>query len=196
LYISLGVNYRFRPHLTAVDEAADIGRALDAYAAAARLNPLNPLPYLSIANTYANEGQFFIAEVNAQKALKLDPTNADIYGRLGLIYYHARNYEGSLPVLKCAVLGCSAAENAEGTRLTGKNLSIAALPLSPTTISYFYTYGSALAFYGQCSQAEQLFTQIRASPWDDKDVEAILQEGETICSNPPTATPSASATPY
>jgi len=168
---------------------------LEAYATAARLNPLNPLPFLSIASTYANEGEFFIAEVNAQKALTLDPTNADIYGRLGVIYYRARNYEGSLPVLKCAVLGCAAAENSEGSRLTGKNLSIAALPLSPSTISYFYTYGSALAFYGDCSQAEKVFTQIRASPWDAQDVEAIIEQGEQICSNPPTATPIIMANP-
>ncbi len=189
LYISLGVNYRFRPHLTPEDETVDIGRALDAYATAARLNPHNPLPYLSIAGTYANEGEFFAAELNAQTALKLDPSNADIYGRLGLIYYHARNFEGSIPVLKCAVLGCSAAENAEGTRLTGKNLSIAGLPLSPTTISYYYTYGEALAYYSQCSEAEKIFTQIRASPWDDPTVEAILEDGEAVCRNPPTATP-------
>lgn len=195
LYLSLGVNYRFRPHATSQDEAADNELALEAYATAARLNPLNPLPYLSIASTYANEGEFFIAEVNAQKALALDPADADIYGRLGVIYYRARNYEGSLPVLKCAVLGCSASENSEGYRLTGKKLSVAALPLSPSTISYFYTYGSALAYYSDCSQAEKVFTQIRGSPWNDKDVEAIMEAGEQICSNPPTATPAILANP-
>jgi tetratricopeptide (TPR) repeat protein len=196
LYLSLGVNYRFRKHLTAEDETADAEKALEAYATAARLNPNNPLPYLSIASTYANEGQFFIAEVNAQTALKKDPTNADIYGRLGVIYYRARNYEGSLPVLKCAVLGCTGAENVEGNRLTGQSLSIAALPLSPSTISYFYTYGSALAYYGQCLPAEQVFSQIRASPWDDRDVEAILRVGEAICSNPSTPTSPAPPSPY
>jgi tetratricopeptide (TPR) repeat protein len=196
LYLSLGVNYRFRRHSNPVDEAADAEKALEAYATAARLNPDNPLPYLSIASTYANEGQFFIAEVNAQTALKKDPTNADIYGRLGVIYYRARNYEGSLPVLKCAVLGCSGADNAEGMRLTGTSLSITPLPISPSTISYFYTYGSALAFYGQCPQAEQIFTQIRASPWDDKDVEAILRVGEAICNNPPTPSAAAAPSPY
>jgi tetratricopeptide (TPR) repeat protein len=198
LYLSLGANYRYKPHPNPGQEKQDIDEALKAYATAARLNPGNPLPYLSIASTYANQGEFFIAERNAQKALSLDPTNADIYGRLGVVYYRARNYEGSLPVLKCAVQGCTSAENEEGRRLVGGNqaLDVTGLPLSPSTLNYYYTYGSALAYFGHCSEARALFTKLRASPWMDADVAGIISVGERICSGaaasptpPPSATP-------
>jgi tetratricopeptide (TPR) repeat protein len=196
LYLSMGANYRYRPKPLDDPNAMqrDIDLALEAYSMAANLNPRNPLPYLSIASTYANQGEFFIAERNAQKALTLDPANADIYGRLGVLYYRARNYEGSLPVLRCAVRGCTSAENEEGHRLAGDDLvlDIAALPLSASTLNYYYTYGSALAYFGSCAEARTIFAELRASAWMDSDVEGIIQVGEQVCagaSAEPSATP-------
>jgi tetratricopeptide (TPR) repeat protein len=192
LYLSMGANYRYRRKPPDDPNAAqrDIDLALEAYSMAAHLNPGNPLPYLSIASTYANQGEFFIAERNAQKALTLDPTNADIYGRLGVLYYRARNYEGSLPVLRCAVRGCTSAENEEGHRLAGEELvlDVTALPLSASTLNYYYTYGSALAYFGSCAEAEGIFAALRASPWMDSDVEGIIQVGEQICTGASSAT--------
>jgi hypothetical protein len=52
-----------------------------------------------------------------------------------------------------------------------------------------------LAFYGneagKCTQARSIFSQLRASPWDDSTVEGIIQEGERICAKfeRPTPTP-------
>ena len=198
LYLSMGANYRYRRKPPDDPNAAqrDIDLALEAYSMAARLNPKNPLPYLSIASTYANQGEFFIAERNAQKALTLDSTNADIYGRLGVLYYRARNYEGSLPVLRCAVRGCASEENEEGHRLAGDDLvlDVTALPLSASTLNYYYTYGSALAYFGSCAEAEAIFAELRASPWIDSDVEGIIQVGERICMDA-SAAPSATPTP-
>jgi tetratricopeptide (TPR) repeat protein len=196
LYLSMGANYRYRRKPPEDPNAAqrDIDLALEAYSMAARLNPKNPLPYLSIASTYANQGEFFIAERNAQKALTLNPTNADIYGRLGVLYYRARNYEGSLPVLRCAVRGCPSTENEEGHRLAGDDLvlDVTALPLSASTLNYYYTYGSALAYFGSCTEAQEVFAELRASPWIDSDVEGIIQVGERICTG---AASTSSATP-
>ncbi len=196
LYLSMGANYRYRRKPIDDPNAMqhDIDLALEAYSMAAALNPKNPLPFLSIASTYANQGEFFIAERNAQKALTLDPTNADIYGRLGVLYYRARNYEGSLPVLRCAVLGCTSTENEEGHRLAGDDLAldVSALPLSASTLNYYYTYGSALAYFGDCTEARSIFAELRGSPWMDSDVEGIIQVGEQICAGgaaAPTATP-------
>ena len=193
LYLSMGANYRYRRKPPDDPNAAqrDIDLALEAYSNAARLNPKNPLPFLSIASTYANQGEFFIAERNAQKALTLDPTNADIYGRLGVLYYRARNYEGSLPVLRCAVRGCPSGENEEGHRLAGDDLvlDVSALPLSASTLNYYYTYGSALAYFGSCAEARQIFAELRASPWIDSDVEGIIQVGEQICTGAASAPP-------
>ena len=50
----------------------------------------DPGPHLSIARTYSQLGEFFIAARNVQTALEYEPTNADIYGQLGIIYFRSR----------------------------------------------------------------------------------------------------------
>jgi len=192
LHMSLGVNYR-KLGETAIGTPASqnmIDLALNEFAIAAGLNSSDPGPYLSIAQTQANQGNYFDAERNAVKALSLDKTNNYIYGKLGVIYYHAKNYENAIKVLKCAVLGCTAAENEE------QSIDIpTGTPLSAATLDFYYTYGSVLAFYGneagKCTQARSIFSQLRASPWDDSTVEGIIQEGERICAKfeRPTPTP-------
>jgi tetratricopeptide (TPR) repeat protein len=181
LHMSLGVNYR-KLGETGVGTPASqnmIDLALSEFTIAANLNPSDPGPYLSIAQTQANQGNYFDAERNARKALSLDKTNTIIYGKLGVIYYHAKNYENSIKVLKCAVLGCLAADNME------QPVDITGTALSAGTLDFYYTYGSVLAFYGNeagnCTQARLIFSQLRASPWDDSTVEGIIQEGERIC---------------
>ena len=77
-------------------------------------------PYLEIAKTYTQQGEFFIAARNAEKALSFDPSNANTYGQLGIIYIKSRNYEGALPTLRCAVKGCSADENEVALRFRGR----------------------------------------------------------------------------
>jgi len=68
----------------------------------------DPQPYIAIAKTYVQLGEFFVAARNAEKALKFDPLNADAYAQLGDIYVRAKNYEYALPALECAVEGCQA----------------------------------------------------------------------------------------
>jgi tetratricopeptide (TPR) repeat protein len=178
LYLRLGANYRKIGETTTDSDLAKemIRKALDAFARASELNPNDPSPYLSIANTYANEGEFFIAERNAQKALSLDKTNAYIYGRLGTIYYKAKNYEGAQKVLKCAVRGCTAAENDE------QRVDVTGLPLAANSLDFYYIYGSVSAFYGDCTEAAAIFAELRASVYYDSTIEEIIQEGERICS--------------
>jgi hypothetical protein len=67
-------------------------------------------PYQAIARTYLQDGEFFIAARNMERALLIDEGNAGFWGFLGVIYYKARNYESSEDVLRCAVDGCSAEE--------------------------------------------------------------------------------------
>ena len=101
----------------------------------------NPLPYIEIARTYTQIGQFFAASINAEKALKLDPTSAGTYGQLGIIFRRARNYEGAMSLLKCAVVGCTASENEMG------EVDVQGLPLTSVTVAYYYVeYGTNLAF--------------------------------------------------
>jgi len=101
LYIAVGRVYR---HLKLYDQA------LDNFAKAANLNKqlgvTDPIPYLAIANTYAQDGEFFVAALNVKQAITFTPANPDVYGQLGVIYYKSRNYEGSIPALECAIEGC------------------------------------------------------------------------------------------
>jgi tetratricopeptide (TPR) repeat protein len=195
LHMRLGAQYRHLGELNQMrgnqEQARElISLALQEFDRASQLNTKDPLPFLSIANTYANQGEFFIAEINARKALSLDPADPLLYGQLGTIYYKAKNYETALIVLKCAVEGCSAKENEE----QGQDVQGAALVTG--TLAYYYTYGSVLAFYAECDRAATIFATLRASPLHDQLVEEIIQEGERICANAalsPTATPVAGA---
>jgi tetratricopeptide (TPR) repeat protein len=181
LHMRLGVNYRKlgETATTTLTSQDMIDAALNEFAIAAGLNPGNPGPYASIAQTYANQGDFFAAELNAQKALSYDKTNAKMYGKLGVIYYHAKNYENAIKVLKCAVRGCTALENEE------QSVDVVGTPLAAGTLDFYYTYGSVLAFYGNtpgyCTQARSIFSELRASPWYDTTVEGIIRESELIC---------------
>jgi tetratricopeptide (TPR) repeat protein len=179
LHMRLGANYRKIGESTTDPNVADtmIENALEEFAIASTLNPKDPGPFLSIANTYANQGEFFIAERNAQKALSLDPTNATIYGRLGAIYYKAKNYEGAQIILRCAVRGCRAAENEE------EGVDVVGIPLALNSLDFYYYYGSVSAFFGQCDEAASIYAELRASPWMEPFVEEIIQEGERICAS-------------
>jgi tetratricopeptide (TPR) repeat protein len=117
LYISIGHNYRTLAlaSLPGSQQTELYDLALESYAKAVRLNEqlqiLDPSPYLAIAKTYAQMGEFFAAALNAQKAISLDPSNADLYGQLGNVYKRGRNFETSIIALKCAVDGCTPQES-------------------------------------------------------------------------------------
>ena len=91
LQIRIGVNWR---------QLKEYDQALEMFAKAARINDqlgLNdPLPYLAIGNTYSQTGDFYAAGLNIKKALSINPYNPDVYGRLGVNYYKARNYEAAI----------------------------------------------------------------------------------------------------
>ncbi|HEY5119437.1 MAG TPA: tetratricopeptide repeat protein [Anaerolineales bacterium] len=189
LHMSLGVNYRKMGEIATTQQTSQdmIDSAINEFAIAASLNNKDPGPYLSIAQTYANQGDFFAAELNAEQALSLDKTNPIVYGRLGVIYYHAKNYETAIKVLKCAVRGCLAVDNEE------QSVDVAGTSLSANTLDIYYTYGSVMAFYGNesgnCTEARSIFSQLRASPWYDSTVEGIIREGEVICAKFENETP-------
>jgi hypothetical protein len=110
---------------------------------------------------------------------------------LGVIYFKSRNYEGSIPALQCAVRGCTAAESCQarfGQECGATDLSadIAALPLSNTTVVYYYTYGSVLAALSipqrnYCPEAMKVLSEVRASFSADADIMGIVSAGEQIC---------------
>ncbi len=195
LYLRAGANYRRLAFgSTSPELQRDLyDQSLEYFAKAARLNEQlgiqNPIPYLSIAKTYSQEGEFFIAARNVQKALDIDPSNADIYGQLGIVYFKSRNYEGSIPALKCAVRGCTAEESCEGRGGCAPDdpgTAVTGLPLSPNTVVYYYTYGSVLAALSRpkqnyCPEALAVLGEVKAAYGGDRDIMGIVQAGEAIC---------------
>ena len=176
LYIRIGVIYRA---LKVYDTA------LEYFAKAITINKSNgvedSLPYIAIAKTYSRDGEFFIAAVNGEKAIAINPTNADTYGQLGDIYVRARNYEGALPVLKCAVVGCTAEENEVG------GVAVQALELNNYDVAYYYArYGSVLAALSRpeedyCPEALEILAELKRSYGGDPTLMSIVAENEAIC---------------
>jgi tetratricopeptide (TPR) repeat protein len=216
LYLRVGANYRtlgFRsPNADTQRQLWE--KSLEYFAKAANINEQlqvnDPGPYLSIARTYSQMGEYFAASRNVQKALDFEPTNPDVYGQLGIVYFKSRNYEGSIPALKCAIRGCdeetnclarygSSCEDAEET-----GLAITGMELSPNTVVYYYTYASVLAALSRpqenyCAEARQVFKEVKAEFGGDQDIAGIIAAGEVIClgveeGNPP-STSNATVTP-
>ncbi len=184
LYNSVGRLYRhleqFEVALEYFDKAASLNE---------QLGIRDPIPYMAIANTYIRMGEAMVASRNAYRALELNPYNADTYGQVGVIYYRARNYEGSIPALQCAVMGCDAAVSCEARECdpeTEDPIVLEGLPLSDTTVLYYYTYGSVLAGLhrpgdDKCVRAAEVFTQIRSMYANEPIIMGIVEAGEEIC---------------
>jgi tetratricopeptide (TPR) repeat protein len=197
LYLRAGANYRRLAFESPNEENQRLlyEKSLEYFAKCAQINKQlevrDPIPYLSIAKTYSQMGEFFIAARNVQVALEFQPENAEIYGQLGIIYFKSRNYEGSIPALKCAVRGCTPEESCAGRGGCGKNdtpAQVTGMALAPNTVVYYYTYGSVLAAlsrpkYNKCPEALQVLGEVKAAFGADRDIAAIVAEGELICAS-------------
>lgn len=197
LYLRAGANYRRLAFGSPNPETANslYERSLEYFAKAASINEQlgveDPIPYLSISRTYSQMGEFFIAARNVQKALEFQPDNPDVYGQLGIIYFKSRNYEGSIPALKCAIRGCTAEESCEGRGGCGPNdtpAQVVGMPLSPSTVVYYYTYGSVLAALSRpqdnrCPEALDVLMEVKNSYGSDPDIAGIISAGEAICAS-------------
>lgn len=197
LHLRAGANYRRLAFESQNEDTALLlyEQSLEYFAQAARINEQlgieDPIPYLSISKTYSQMGEFFIAARNVQRALELQPDNPDIYGQLGIIYFKSRNYEGSIPALKCAIRGCSAEESCDGRGGCGPNdteAQVTGLALSPNTVVYYYTYGSVLAALSRpndnkCGEAMVVLSEVRAAYGNDPDIAGIVSAGEAICAS-------------
>ena len=218
LYSRIGANYRrlaFDVATTQGEEAARpvYEQSLEYFDKVVRINEQlqikDPGPHLSIARTYSQLGEFFIAARNVQTALEYEPTNADIYGQLGVIYFRSRNYEGSIFSLECAIYGCSGENSCLGRGLDrcfpdlGENpVTVQGLPISSNTIVYYYIYGSVQAALSRqrdnrCDKAlkafDEVMAELEANPDDYVDgretIITIVRAGEDICASLNSGTP-------
>ena len=199
LYLSLGANYRQLANMTAVTTEQNyyFGLALDAFAKAVAINDQlgvkDPIPLISIANTYVQQGEFFAAARNMLRAVEFAPEDPTAYGQLGVVYYKSRNYEGSILPLRCAVSGCTAEESclvrnggAECDPEEIPDIPIPGLELTNNSVVYYYHLGSVLAGLHQpnnayCDEAMRIFDEITRMFANDETIMGIVQEGETIC---------------
>ncbi len=193
LYIQIGINYR---SLMLFDTA------LEYFAKAVAINTAigvkDPLPYLQIAKVYAQkpEAEFFVAALNAERALSLDPGNANTYGQLGIIYFRSKNYESALPALRCAVVGCTADQNDVLKTLKDNHtdwgvevVDVQGLPLESAEIAYYYAeYGQVLTYLSRpkagmnfCSEARTIMEKVRAYT-NDAVLMEMVDGSEAKCS--------------
>lgn len=177
LYIRIGQNFR--------EGIRNPDRALEYFDRAAKINEglgvRDPVPFVEIARTYTQIGQFFAASVNAEKALSFDPYNSHTYGQLGIIFRRARNYEGAMSLLQCAVRGCTPEQNEMG------EVAVEGLPLTSIRVAYYYVeYGTNLAFLSRpnenyCDDAILVLAEVRKSYADDPILMGIVEDSEGIC---------------
>jgi tetratricopeptide (TPR) repeat protein len=185
LYIRIGKIYRF---LQLFDQALLI------FEKAARINDqlgiTDPTPYLAIANTYMQKGDFFPAILNVKKTLKLNPDNPGVYAQLGMAYQKSRNYEGAIEAFQCGLLGCDAALSCTVRQCDSAKdpqVAIVGMPLDSDTVVFYYTYGSILAGLhraGQddyCTQSMKILGQVKAGFSDQAFIMQIVKAGEDIC---------------
>jgi tetratricopeptide (TPR) repeat protein len=201
LYLRIGVNYRqllnYDKALEYFNRAAQINTQLNE-----ELSDQDPVPYIAIGRTYLQQGEFFAAALNMARALAINPSDPDMYGQLGIVYYKARNYESAIPVLQCAVEGCTAEDSqtvlceigyadcepgASESSFMGQ--AVDGLPLAAGSIEYYYTYAAALSYYSGteiaiegCTDAENLHAQLLDLFGDDLIVTGIVSENRSICS--------------
>lgn len=199
LYLRAGANYRRLAFGSTLDaQQTDLYiKSLEYFDRAAKINEQlkvkDPIPYLSISKTYSQMGEYFIAGRNVQKALDFRPNDADVYGQLGIVFFKSRNYEGAIPALACAIRGCSPEQSCIGRYgrecdpdFGEAGVEVKGLPLSSSTVVYYYTYGSVLASLSRpkdnhCAEAMDIFQEVRASFSRDEIIMSIIQDGENIC---------------
>lgn len=201
LYIYAGANYRqlaFASPPKSKQQTQFYERSLEYFARAANINEQLglrlPFPYLSIARTYSQTGDYFAAALNIQKALDYKPADPDIYGQLGIVFRKSRNFEGSNLAFKCAIEGCNPEESCLGrygreciAKYGEEGVWVEPLPLTPNTLVYYYSYASNLAALSRpqenyCPNARRIMKLILDAGYGtDPVVQQILAENENIC---------------
>ena len=200
LYLRAGAGYR-RLAFESPNEQVQrqlYEKSLEYFAQTARINQQlgvqDPAPYLSIARTYSQMGEFFIAIRNVQKTIEFQHDNPVFYGELGVLYHKNRNYETGILALKCVVRGCTAEESCDGRGGCGPNdtpADVVGLPLTISTVYYYDVYASELAALSTpkksyCDEALAVASEIEASEFDnDPNIAADIVVVRIFCTFAP-----------
>lgn len=215
LYQRAGANYRRLAFDSLNDDVKNqlYEKSLERFDRAARINAQlgvqDPAPYLSIAKTYSQMGQFFVAIRNVQKTIEFQPSNPVFYGELGVLYHKNRNYETGILALRCAIRGCTSEESCPARGDCGEKdtpAEVVGLPLRDDTIYYYDVYASELAALSTpkinyCTEALSIAGEIEASKFiEDPNIAADMVVVHKICGGDsdletPTGEPAANETP-
>jgi tetratricopeptide (TPR) repeat protein len=192
IYLALGLNYRVLQNHE---------QAIFYFSKANAIDPENVDPYLYLSRTHYQNDELGTAIQYLEQALLREPDNPDIHGRLGLIFFKRRNYEGAEPELALAVEGGTV--DGAGNPLTFLNglpvrdvngepvessdgvvLQVKGLPLTGAiSLEYYYTYGNLLAYLNKCGtdQAPK-WLEIALNDYpDDPTVRGSYEESMAIC---------------
>lgn len=196
LYLRAGAGYRRLAFESPNEEVQRqlFETSLEYFAQTARINQQlgvrDPAPYISIARTYSQMGEFFIAIRNIQRAIEYEPSNPVLYGELGVLYHKNRNYETGILALGCAINGCSGEASCDGRGGCGPNdveATVEGLPLDASTVYYYDVYASELAALSTpkvnyCPQALEIAAIVEASQYiEDPNIAADMAVVRTIC---------------
>ena len=196
IYLRIGLNYR-------VLDPPDFENAIFYFSRANAIDPSNIEPYLYLSRTHYQNDELGTAIQYLEQALERDPANPDIHGRLGLILFKRRNYEGAEPELRLAVLGGvvdglgnplrddagNPLKNINGDPLEsadGQELEVKPLPLAGSiSLEYYYTYGNLLAYLEKCApdQAPKFLNAALNHAPDDPTVLGSFEESMAMCMN-------------
>lgn len=197
LYLRAGAGYRRLAFESPNDEVQRqlFEKSLEYFAQTARINSQlgvkDPAPYISIAKTYSQMGEFFIAIRNIQKAIEFEPANPVLYGELGVLYHKNRNYETGILALGCAINGCSGIASCDGRGGCGPNdveAEVKPVGLDGSTVYYYDVYASELAALStpknnKCPQALEIASIVERSEYiSDPNIAADMAVVRTICS--------------
>jgi tetratricopeptide (TPR) repeat protein len=141
-------------------------------------------------------GEFFMAIRNLEKAIELNPTQALLYGYLGVARHKNRNYEGSIPMFQCAIYGCEIVMDSllGPTQIDDDNredyegettYQVQSMPLSYDSYVFYFSYGSVLSALDFCDEAIPVLLEVGNAYPDDEVVTAIVAENFNICDYSP-----------
>ncbi|MBK9210527.1 MAG: tetratricopeptide repeat protein [Anaerolineales bacterium] len=156
LHLALGRNYRT---LGIYDQAVEEFQRADA------LNPEDSTPDLFISRTYATIGEYSKALQFADSAVTNKPTDANLRGNLGVMYYRNSYWPEAIVELSYVVNG---GLTKDGDQIEAVNLA----PNDGRNAEYYFTYGLALARMNQCGEALKIAQLIQSRiPADELAVE-------------------------
>lgn len=156
LHLALGRNY---------SRLGIYDLAITEYTNANALNPEDHMPDYLTSRTYATIGEYAKAMQYAETAVGNSPSNTNLRGNLGVMYYRNAYFEEAIVELGYVVNG---GFTDAGDQIEAINLA----PNNSLTAEYYFTYGLALARLNKCSEALQIAQSILARiPTDELAVE-------------------------